>query len=65
MSNIHKALSTRHPKLFRGKVWCKICGRSQRVSASRCFAYGWPKCCGQTMTIDSPSEQEELVKELA
>jgi hypothetical protein len=22
--------------------------------------YGWPKCCGATMTIDSPEEQAFL-----
>ena len=25
--------------------------------------HGWPKCCGYTMTIDSPEDQARLAKE--
>lgn len=46
-----------HPKLTRGKVWCKTCSREANVDPTSCFKYGWPKCCGYTMTIDSPSER--------
>lgn len=46
-----------HPSLERGRVWCRKCGATQRVDTQDCFAHGWPKCCGQTMTIDSPDEQ--------
>ena len=48
----------RVPQLRRGKVWCTVCGRMERVDAGACLTRtGWPKCCGYTMTIDSPEEQ--------
>jgi hypothetical protein len=28
-----------------------------KVNSSTCMAGGWPKCCGYTMTIDSPEER--------
>jgi hypothetical protein len=42
----------------RGMVWCRTCGRSERVDAAECLSSGWPTCCGYTMTIDSPAEQK-------
>jgi hypothetical protein len=45
------------PQLRRGLVWCATCGRSQRVDAAGALSHGWPKCCGYTMTIDSPAER--------
>ena len=45
-----------HPKLDNGMVWCKTCGRSQKVDSAVCLRSGWPKCCGYTMTIDPPEE---------
>ena len=45
-------------KLKRGIVWCKTCGRSQKVNSAGSLRHGWPKCCGYTMTIDSPEERE-------
>jgi len=54
---MHKAISESHPKLARGQVWCRHCGRMQRVVPGECLGSGWPKCCGYTMTIDSPEEQ--------
>lgn len=45
------------PQLRRGVVWCTACGRSQRVDAGDALNHGWPKCCGYTMTIDSPEER--------
>lgn len=44
-------------KLERGRVWCVKCGRSQDVDSAVCFQNGWPTCCGETMTIDSPEER--------
>ena len=44
-------------KLRRGQVWCKTCGHPQRVNNG--LVNGWPKCCGYTMTIDSPAERAE------
>lgn len=45
-----------HPKLSRRMVWCKTCGRSQKVDGNP-LRDGWPKCCGYTMTIDAPDER--------
>ena len=47
----------KHPKLSRGKVWCIVCGNEKKVDPVACMKRGWPKCCGQTMTIDSPQER--------
>lgn len=56
--DLHETLGRSHPKLERGKVWCRNCGRSEDVVASECLRAGWPKCCGWTMTIDAPDERE-------
>lgn len=48
------------PQLGRGQVWCYVCGFTQRVQSSECLRHGWPKCCGQTMGIDSPEERRRL-----
>ena len=57
---IHDKLANSHPSLRRGMVWCRTCGRSQRVDSADALRNGWPKCCGYTMTIDSPEEQKRL-----
>lgn len=44
-------------RLQRGRVWCLRCGSTFRVNVSRCMGHGWPECCGETMTIDSPTER--------
>jgi len=54
------SLATCHPKLTRGRVWCHACGATQKVDTARCFLYGWPTCCGQTMSLDSPEEHAAL-----
>lgn len=46
------------PQLRRGRVWCTVCGRTHLVNSGFCMEKGWPKCCGYTMTIDSPEERE-------
>lgn len=47
------------PQFIRGKVWCRTCGAEQSVNVvDAVFRDGWPKCCGHTMTIDSPEEQK-------
>lgn len=46
-----------HPKLARGQVWCRKCGATRRVDGADGLRNGWPKCCGETMTIDSPEER--------
>lgn len=57
MSELHEKMTTSHPSLMRGKVWCKTCGREQSVQAVKALQRGWPKCCSYTMTIDSPEER--------
>jgi Zn finger protein HypA/HybF involved in hydrogenase expression len=49
-------------KLARGQVWCRECGRTQRTDSAEAMRHGWPKCCGYTMTIDSPEEQKRLAE---
>lgn len=61
MSNkAYKALTEDVPQLKRNRVWCVTCGRSQGVDSAECMRTGWPLCCEQTMTIDSPEERERM-----
>lgn len=48
------------PQLKRGMCWCRKCGRVSHNNANFCLRNGWPKCCGETMTIDSPEERAEF-----
>lgn len=52
--SLHKSIAAAVPQIARGKVWCITCGRMQRVDGAKALRQGWPKCCGATMTIDSP-----------
>ena len=52
-----KKVVNENDKLKRNKVWCKKCGRSVLVNSYDCLQNGWPRCCGETMTIDSPEER--------
>lgn len=54
---MYEDMGDSHPSLKRGRVWCTECGRSQWVNSAECLRGGWPKCCGYTMTIDSPEER--------
>jgi len=56
--NVYRGLIAAHPSLERGRVWCRECGHTERVDGAKALRHGWPKCCGYTMTIDSPSEQQ-------
>jgi hypothetical protein len=56
-SGTYRGMAESHPSLRRGMVWCRTCQRSQKVDSADCLRNGWPKCCGYTMTIDSPDEQ--------
>lgn len=53
----YQELAGSHPKLARGQVWCRSCGSTRLVNSGKALANGWPKCCGYTMTIDSPEER--------
>ena len=59
---MYEQMAKSHPSLERGMVWCKECGRSEKVDSADCLQNGWPKCCGYTMTIDDPDENQEFVK---
>jgi hypothetical protein len=50
-----------NPKLSRGRVWCIHCGRTRLVDSAERLRMGWPKCCGCTMTLDSPQERSDMV----
>jgi len=43
-----------------GRVWCMKCGATRKVDSGDCLRHGWPECCGETMTIDSPEEERRL-----
>lgn len=59
-TGIYDNLAASHPKIARGQVWCLQCGATKRVDSAEAFRSGWPKCCGYTMTIDSPEERLHL-----
>ena len=56
LGGLHDKLAKRTPKLQRGQVWCRKCGRTEKVDSAECLRTGWPRCCGETMTIDAPEE---------
>lgn len=56
-NTLHDKLGNCHPKLARGQVWCVKCGATQKVNSGQAMRNGWPLCCGETMTIDSPDER--------
>lgn len=35
------------------RVRCSVCGREARPSHRKALRYGWPTCCGYTMTLES------------
>lgn len=57
--SLYQKLANCHPKLKRGLVWCKKCGKSKKGDSAKCFQLGWPECCGETMTIDNPQPLSE------
>ena len=59
---IGPALVAGIPQFQRGVVWCKSCGRPQTIDALKCMKSEWPKCHGETMTIDSPEERAAQTK---
>jgi hypothetical protein len=60
LGRLHETLATCHPKLARGQVWCHSCGYTRKVNTAAALRNGWPLCCGQTMSIDSPEERASL-----
>jgi len=49
-----ETLAKCHPSIARGIVWCKTCGREEKVNPVNALRNGYPECCGYTMTIDHP-----------
>ncbi len=47
------------PQVKRGLVYCHECGRQESIEGKNCFRTGWPKCCGYTMSLDSPEERRD------
>ncbi len=56
--SMHRDIVSKVPSLKRGRVWCHTCGHTEAVDSAHCLAHGWPKHCGQTMSIDSPAERQ-------
>ena len=54
---MYRDMASSSPQMARGQVWCHSCGNTQKVDSAGCLRHGWPKCCGATMTIDSPQER--------
>lgn len=57
VDKIYEDAKRANSKLARGRVWCHNCGASRKVDAAKCLRRGWPKCCGEIMSIDSPDER--------
>jgi hypothetical protein len=60
IDGLHDRIASEVPQLTRGRVWCTVCGHTERVHAGHALRSGWPKHCGYTMTIDSPAERVRL-----
>jgi hypothetical protein len=59
--NLYEKIVEEVPQLKRGLVWCTVCGDRYKINTANALAGGWPKCCGYTMTIDSPEERKQLL----
>lgn len=55
---LYDEIAKSHPSLLRGRVWCTRCSTFRHVNTANALRRGWPKCCGMTMTIDSPAERK-------
>jgi len=53
---MYEKLASSHPILIRGLVYCETCHRVEKVDSAKAMRYGWPECCGHTMTLDVPEE---------
>lgn len=60
MKGLHDHLAQCHHKLARGRVWCHRCHHTLKIPVVPALRHGWPRCCGQTMSIDSPEEHWAL-----
>lgn len=55
--SIREIIARVDPKPSIHRVWCLQCGSTRRVNVGECLKGGWPKCCGYTMTIDTPEDR--------
>ncbi len=62
-AGLHDKIAADVPSISRGQVWCYECGRTRKVDGGQCLRFGWPECCGFTMSIDSPEERRALQSE--
>jgi Zn finger protein HypA/HybF involved in hydrogenase expression len=54
---------SRIPQIARNKAWCHTCGAEINMNnTAATLGVGWPKCCGYTMSIDSPEERAAMDK---
>lgn len=63
LAGLHDRLAQSNPQLARGQVWCHRCGHTQQVDSADCLRRGWPKHCGETMSVDSPAERALLARQ--
>lgn len=50
---LHDRIAKDIQKLVKNEVECDHCGRKQPVNIAECLRTGWPKCCGETMNLNS------------
>jgi len=43
------------------KCECKLCGKVKIVSFAHCILNGWPRCCGQRVTVKEMNVDLEKV----
>lgn len=63
--DLHQKIASEVWQIARGKVWCIACKRMRYVDGADALRHGWPKCCGATMTIDSPQWRAAHAKKTA
>jgi hypothetical protein len=63
LRNLHNSIIDAVPQLKRGQVWCHRCGHTQPVDSANALRRGWPKHCGETMSIDSPEERAAITRQ--
>lgn len=52
-------IASKIKKLCPSEVECDHCGYKQAVNVSKCLREGWPKCCGETMKLNSYTKRSK------
>ena len=55
---IHQKIADNVAEMVPNFVECDRCGQKQAVDFAKCLRAGWPKCCGETMKLNSPQKDE-------